>query len=96
MPSIAHAIYFYFSFMFLLVRTLAVSLYLAEVNDRSRDPLAILKYVPSNAYHVEVERFAMEINSMSVTMTGLRYFDITRKLVLTVSWWHAIAIFGEN
>ncbi|XP_058975798.1 gustatory receptor 5a for trehalose [Musca domestica] len=85
MPSIAHAIYFYFSFMFLLARTLAVSLYLAEVNDRSRDPLAILKYVPTNAYHIEVERFAMEINSMSVTMTGLRYFDITRKLVLTVA-----------
>ncbi|XP_073838971.1 gustatory receptor 5a [Musca autumnalis] len=85
MPSIAHAIYFYFSFMFLLVRTLAVMLYLAEVNDRSRDPLEIIKSVPTEAYYSVIERFVIEINAMSVTMTGLRYFDITRKLVLTVA-----------
>ncbi|KNC22085.1 Gustatory receptor 5a for trehalose [Lucilia cuprina] len=85
MPSIAHAIYFYFSLMFLLARTLAVSLYLAEVNDRSRDPLTVIKQIPPNCYYPEVERFVLEININKVAMTGMQYFDVTRKLVLTVA-----------
>uniref|UniRef100_A0A1I8QER6 Gustatory receptor n=1 Tax=Stomoxys calcitrans TaxID=35570 RepID=A0A1I8QER6_STOCA len=85
MPSVAHAIYFYFSLLFLLARTLTVCLYLAEVNDRSRTPLNILKQVPDKAYNLEVERFTLEISSMTVAMTGMQYFDITRKLVLTVA-----------
>ncbi|XP_075162535.1 gustatory receptor 5a for trehalose-like [Haematobia irritans] len=85
MPSVAHAIYFYFSLLFLLARTLAVCLYLAEVNERSRELLPILKQIPSTAYNNEVERFIMEINGMTVAMTGMKYFDITRKLVLTVA-----------
>lgn len=85
MPSVAHMIYFYFSLMFLVARTLAVSLYLAEVNDRSLDPLKVFKDIPADSYCPEVERFALEININKVAMTGMRYFDITRKLVLTVS-----------
>lgn len=85
MPSVAHAIYFYFSLMFLLARTLAVSLYLAEVNDRSRDPLNVIKQIPPSCYYPEVERFVLEININKVAMTGMQYFDITRKLVLTAS-----------
>ncbi|KAM7355995.1 gustatory receptor 5a for trehalose-like isoform 2-T6 [Cochliomyia hominivorax] len=85
MPSVAHAIYFYFSLMFLLARTLAVSLYLAEVNDRSRGPLNVIKQIPPGFYYTEIERFVLEININKVAMTGMKYFDITRKLVLTVA-----------
>lgn len=84
MPSVAHFVYFYASLSFLLGRTLAVSLYLSEVNDRSREPLKIIKQVPKEGYHPEVDRLAHEIGMDTVALTGLQFFNVTRGLVLTV------------
>ncbi|XP_054732845.1 gustatory receptor 5a for trehalose-like [Anastrepha obliqua] len=85
MPSTAHLVYFYASLSFLLGRTLAVSLYLSEVNDRSREPLVIIKQVPKEGYCAEVDRLAHEISMDKVALTGLQYFNITRGLMLTVA-----------
>nr|QKN21301.1 gustatory receptor [Bactrocera dorsalis] len=85
MPSVAHFVYFYASLCFLLARTLAVSLYLSEVNDRSREPLKIIKKVPKEGFHSEVDRLAHEIGMDTVALTGLKFFNITRGLVLTVA-----------
>ncbi|XP_036337263.1 gustatory receptor 5a for trehalose-like [Rhagoletis pomonella] len=85
MPSVAHLVYFYASLFFLLGRTLAVSLYLAEVNDRSREPLEVIKQVPKDGYNAEVDRFAHELAMDTVALTGLQYFNVTRGLVLTVA-----------
>lgn len=84
MASTSHFIYFYASLSFLLGRTLAVSLYLSEINERSREPLGVIKQVPKEGYYAEVDRFAHEITVDNVALTGLQYFNVTRGLVLTV------------
>ncbi|KAM7355981.1 gustatory receptor 64f isoform 3-T3 [Cochliomyia hominivorax] len=85
MPSIAHAAYFYFSLFFLLGRTLAVSLYSSTVHDESLKPLRILRCVPKESWCLEVKRFEEEISNDLVALSGMKFFHLTRKLVLSVS-----------
>lgn len=47
-------VYFFFSFGFLILRTVCVSLYGAWINDESKKPIAILNSVPSFVYNLEV------------------------------------------
>ncbi|KAF5297014.1 hypothetical protein FQA39_LY12228 [Lamprigera yunnana] len=47
-------VYFYFSFGFLLARTVCVCLYGAWINDESKRPLLTLSTVSSNIYNIEV------------------------------------------
>ncbi|KAH8319455.1 hypothetical protein KR067_009915 [Drosophila pandora] len=85
MPSVAHAVYFYFSLIFLIGRTLAVSLYSASVHDESRLTLRYLRCVPKESWCPEVKRFTEEVISDEVALTGLKFFHLTRKLVLSVA-----------
>ncbi|XP_012159837.1 gustatory receptor for sugar taste 64f [Ceratitis capitata] len=85
MPSFAQAAYFYFSFFFLIGRTLAVSLYSASINDESRKPLRILRCVPKESWCTEVKRFSEDISSDLVALSGMKFFYLTRKLVLSVA-----------
>lgn len=84
MPSIAHAVYFYFSLFFLVGRTLAVSLYLADINDKSKQTLMIIRHVPEESWCTELMRFSHEIRADLMVLTGMKFFNVTRKLVLTV------------
>lgn len=84
MPSIAHAVYFYFSLGFLVGRTLAVSLYIAGINDESKKTLAIMRDVSKEAWCTELMRFSHEIRADLIALTGMKFFNVTRKLVLTV------------
>lgn len=54
MPSLAHAVYFWFSLTFLITRTLAVSLYAADINDESKKPTRVLRAVPRESWCLEV------------------------------------------
>lgn len=54
MASTWHAIYFVYSFSYLVLRTMAVSLYAAAIYDQSKQPKAVLYSVPSESYCTEV------------------------------------------
>lgn len=85
MPSTMHAVYFYFSLAFLIGRSLSVLLFVSAVHERARDPLRLLQLVPPSGYLSEVQRLANELSSDNVSLSGLRFFNVTRKLCLTVS-----------
>ncbi|XP_052856691.1 gustatory receptor 5a for trehalose [Drosophila gunungcola] len=85
MPSSAHAVYFYFSLMFLLSRSTAVLLFVSAINDQARQPQRLLRLVPLQGYHPEVFRFAGELASDQVALTGLKFFNVTRKLFLAMA-----------
>ncbi|EDV97686.1 gustatory receptor for sugar taste 64f [Drosophila grimshawi] len=85
MPSKADAVYFYFSLIFLIGRTLAVSLYAAGVHDESRRSLRYLHCVPKDSWCPEAKRFAEEITSDMVALSCMKIFPLTRKLVLSVA-----------
>lgn len=52
--GMAETVYFFYSFGFILARTIAVSLYAAWINDESRKPLEVLHSIPSEFYCTEV------------------------------------------
>ncbi|XP_043500327.1 gustatory receptor for sugar taste 64f-like [Polistes fuscatus] len=78
-------IYFCFSFGFLLTRTTAVSLYAASVHDESRLPAPILYSVSSASYSTEVMRFLTQVTTDNISLTGMKFFSVTRGLVLTIA-----------
>ncbi|KYM99149.1 Putative gustatory receptor 64f, partial [Cyphomyrmex costatus] len=82
--GIVRKIYFCYSFGFLLARTTAVSLYAASIHDESRLPAPILYSVTSSGYSNEVSRFLMQVTTDNISLTGMKFFSVTRGLVLTV------------
>ncbi|XP_043065989.2 gustatory receptor 5a for trehalose [Drosophila bipectinata] len=86
MPSSAHAVYFYYSLCFLLSRSSMVLLLVSAINDQAREPLQLLRLIPSEAYHQpEVTRFAAELASDKVALTGAKFFNVTRRLFLAMA-----------
>ncbi|XP_031780266.1 gustatory receptor for sugar taste 64f isoform X3 [Nasonia vitripennis] len=85
MPNAIQTVYFCFSFGFLLSRTSAVSLYAATVHDESLLPAPILYSVCSASYSTEVRRFLTQVTTDNISLTGMKFFSITRSLILTVS-----------
>ncbi|KAJ8735038.1 hypothetical protein PYW08_014288 [Mythimna loreyi] len=81
----AHSIYFVFSFVFLVFRSLAVSLIAAKVHAASLEPAHSLYDISSANYCVEVERFLAQIHGDTVALTGLQFFQVKRGLVLTIA-----------
>lgn len=84
MPSIPHAIYFWFSMIFLISRTIALALYSAEIHDESKKSIDVLRAVPPNSWCSEVRRFCEHVVNDTIALTGMRFFYFTRKLILTV------------
>ncbi|XP_045450099.1 gustatory receptor for sugar taste 64f-like [Melitaea cinxia] len=79
------ASYFLFSLVYLITRSMAVSLIASQVNTASNVPATVLYDVPSPVYCVEVQRFLDQVNGDNVALSGLQFFSVTRGLLLTVA-----------
>ncbi|KAL1378558.1 hypothetical protein pipiens_003957 [Culex pipiens pipiens] len=84
-PTFVHTVYFWLGLIFLIGRTLAVSMYAAEVNDESKRPIEVLRTIPRDGWCLEAKRFAEEVVNDTVALTGMKFFNMTRKLVLKVT-----------
>ncbi|CAO1403406.1 unnamed protein product [Diamesa serratosioi] len=84
-PTFAVGLYFWFSLMYLIGRTLAVSLYAASINDESKVPLEVFRTVSREDWCLEVKRFNEEVSNDTIALSGLRFFNLTRKLILSVA-----------
>ncbi|KAK3915909.1 Gustatory receptor for sugar taste 64f [Frankliniella fusca] len=80
-----HNFYFFFSLVFLIVRTVVISLLAADVYLESQRPRPVLFSVPSPSFCREVQRFLMQVNTDSVALTGCDFFSVTRSFMLTVA-----------
>ncbi|KAJ3654538.1 hypothetical protein Zmor_013717 [Zophobas morio] len=78
-------IYFYWSFGFLIVRTISLCLFGAQVNDESTKPMLVLNSVSSSVYNLEIQRFIQQIGTSEVAITGKNFFSITRGLILSIA-----------
>lgn len=79
-----HSVYFWSSLVFLITRTFCVTLQAARLNEESKRPAAILRTIPTDQFHVETNRFLEEVSNTEVALTGMRFFDLNRRLILTV------------
>ncbi|XP_053691099.1 gustatory receptor for sugar taste 64f-like [Sabethes cyaneus] len=84
-PSVVHMLYFWVGLSFLISRTLAVTMYSAQVNDESKRPIEVLRTIPRDGWCLEAKRFAEEVVNDTVALTGMKFFNMTRKLVLKVT-----------
>ncbi|XP_017879827.1 gustatory receptor 5a for trehalose-like isoform X2 [Ceratina calcarata] len=78
------AVYFFGSFGFLIGRTCAVTLLTARIYDQSKEALPHLYRCSPSNYCIEVQRLQHQLATDEVTLTGLRFFSITRNFMLAV------------
>lgn len=75
MQSFAQGFYFWFSLIYLIIRTLAVSLYSAEIHDESKRPVEVLRAIPRESWCLEVFVFKMnKIFQVNLTL-NLTFFN---------------------
>lgn len=79
-----HAFYFWFSFIYLISRTLAVIIYSADINDQSKEPFKVIRVVPREAWCLELKRFSNEVTRDTIALSGMNFFFLTRSMVLSV------------
>lgn len=84
MPSFMNKLYFWFSLAFLITRTVAVSLFASYIHDESKKPIHVLRAIPRYSWCKEAFRFSEEVVNETVALSGLKFFFLTRKLILTV------------
>uniref|UniRef100_A0A1B0D991 Gustatory receptor n=1 Tax=Phlebotomus papatasi TaxID=29031 RepID=A0A1B0D991_PHLPP len=84
LPYTTSQIYFWYSLIYLILRSLCLLLCTSEINDQSKRPLLILKTIPTYAWCVELDRFIHQTSKETICLTGMRFFFFTRKLVLSM------------
>ncbi|XP_055317723.1 gustatory receptor for sugar taste 64f-like [Sitodiplosis mosellana] len=82
--TVTEMVYFWFTLLFMISRTLLVSLTAARINDESRKPARIIRAIPNDAYDSEANRFLEQVVNTKVGLTGMRFFYFTRPLILSV------------
>ncbi|XP_071644434.1 gustatory receptor for sugar taste 64a [Temnothorax longispinosus] len=83
--NILSDIYFFGSFMFLIGRTVVVTLLAARIYDQSKVILPLLYTCSASTYNVETERLIYLLTTDDIMLTGMRFFSITRNFMLAVA-----------
>lgn len=83
--SLVDGLYSWFSLLLLLGRTLAVCWYASKINDEARKPLATLRSIHSDHFDTTMRRFSEQLRTEKVALSGMNFFYLTRKLILSVS-----------
>ncbi|CAL1674849.1 unnamed protein product [Lasius platythorax] len=78
-------LYFFGSFMFLIGRTMIVTLLTARINDQSKVVLPTLYTCSASTYNIETERLIYQLTTDDISFTGMRFFSITRNFMLAVA-----------
>lgn len=79
-----NALYFYFSLLFIISRTLATLYFATTVHEAAGRPKVLVKSIPNQAWGPEVDRFSHQINNETVALSGKGFFYFTRNVILTV------------
>lgn len=84
LPTTFRMVYFWYSLIFLIMRAVAVSFSVAAIHDETKKPIHILRAVPAHSWNTETKRFYHEVNNSTIALSGMRFFFLTRKLILSV------------
>lgn len=83
-------LYFWLALILIVVRGMIVSFSAAGINDESKKPLRVLRSVPSQNWNTEARRFFDEVTGDNIALSGMRFFFVTRKLILSVRFEYII------
>lgn len=76
--------YYWYSLIYLIIRTVGLFLCAAAVHDAAWSPVEVIRTVPSSAWNIEVERFFNQIVGERPSLTGMKFFHLTRNNLLTM------------
>ncbi|XP_058446446.1 gustatory receptor for sugar taste 64a-like [Malaya genurostris] len=85
MLHIMSDVYFWFSLLFLIGRTSTMFLSAAHIHEFAKKPLEIVSRIPKAGWCVELDRFAAQLKSDMVALTGMGFFNITRQLLFSMA-----------
>lgn len=85
LPTLYRMVYFWFSLIFLISRTFAVSLLAARIHDESKKPIKVLRAIPSSSWNTEAKRLFDDVLFNTVSLSGMKFFFLTRKLILRMA-----------
>lgn len=68
-------IYFYWSFGFLIVRTVCLCLFGGKVNDESTQPMLVLNSVSSDVYNLEASNKLKKYVSQGIKKFGTYFYN---------------------
>ncbi|XP_037034972.1 gustatory receptor for sugar taste 64a-like [Bradysia coprophila] len=84
LPDLLNYIYFWYSLILLIGRTIVMFLCISEINDASKKPLDMVRQIRSRMWCTELERFSDQLTNETIALSGMNFFFITRKLVLSM------------
>lgn len=64
---------------------MAVILFSSQINDQSRGPMEYIRVVPGQSWCLELRRFYEEVATDTVALTGMKFFNLTRGVILSVA-----------
>lgn len=67
------------------MRGIAVSFLAGRLNDETKKPIKILRALNVRSWNNETNRFFNELINDTVALSGMRFFYLSRKLILAVS-----------
>nr|WCC57719.1 gustatory receptor 11 [Papilio dardanus] len=77
-------VYLAFSTLFVLMRAIMLSLFLAHHHTLTRAPLDILHTLPASAYNYKMQKFMDQVFHSQLGLSGLNFFYVTRESILSV------------
>ncbi|XP_050508145.1 gustatory receptor for sugar taste 64f-like [Diabrotica virgifera virgifera] len=83
--QVIELLYFFGSFVFVVTRTVMVSIYGGWLYESGRAALPMLNAVPCDLYNEEVAMFINQIYTNSPSLSGRNLFFITKGLVLSIA-----------
>ncbi|KAK9738756.1 Trehalose receptor [Popillia japonica] len=81
--TVMESIYFFYSFGLLLIRTLAVCLFVARIDDENKSSLRFLSCLKT--FNSESKRLLQQIGTTRMALSGMNFFSVTRGLILNIA-----------
>ncbi|KAF7997722.1 hypothetical protein HCN44_009120 [Aphidius gifuensis] len=78
-------LYSFCSFGFFIIKMMIVLFSLSRVNEQSKIILSIIYQCPTSKFTIEAQRLQFQLSHDDVTLTGMNFFLITRRFLLTVA-----------
>ncbi|XP_035779933.1 gustatory receptor for sugar taste 64a-like, partial [Anopheles albimanus] len=83
--AIANYVYFWYSLLLLMFRTLVMLYVSSGVYVASARPLNLLRNVPSKNWGVDLQRLTDEVSSGENVLSGKRFFFLKRQIILAMA-----------
>lgn len=77
-------VYYWYSMLYMLGRFTALFLYAGDIHEAAWMPIEVIRSLPSGVWGDEAQRLHYQIVNERPSLTGMKFFNLTRRSLLTV------------